>query len=138
MNWDYIAGFFDGEGCVWIQRSSTTGRKRRHPTVSIAQSQPGFLALCAIEDFLKKQGIDSKIYEAKYKDSKHRGHYYALRVHRRDSVCKFLSNIFERCLVKRLVISKALSWMALHPNRNWLIAHPGQKTFSKIAAHAHE
>lgn len=58
MNWDYIAGFFDGEGCVHI--TSTVGKA---PNIRITMSQLAERreVLDGIQAFLSRMAIASKI-----------------------------------------------------------------------------
>ena len=51
MNWEYIAGFFDGEGCIYIKNSK----------VRLQLTQKPIEVLVIIQKFLKENDINSFI-----------------------------------------------------------------------------
>lgn len=55
MDWPYIAGFFDGEGCISITRVSVKGMR---PRLQITQAEPGAIVLEEILRFLKMNGVE--------------------------------------------------------------------------------
>ena len=87
MNWNYIAGFFDGEGCVTKEPAAyryvtTNGKTHRHhyiyPYAEMTQKETGLLE--PIAKFLQQQGIASRI----YKHNNGHGVYWRLRIRGKD------------------------------------------------------
>jgi intein-encoded DNA endonuclease-like protein len=61
MNWDYVAGFFDGEGSM-VLTTDTSGAKKSI-NVQVQMSQTDKNVLTVILDFLTSQGICGGIYK---------------------------------------------------------------------------
>jgi hypothetical protein len=121
MNWDYIAGFFDGEGCVSIQRAGKRDSKEHGNAahlISISQSGlTGLRVLSDMADFLRSYDIhvgfrlDQKAgMHHRKKDS------YCIRICKRDSVIIFLEHMLPRVHVKKVAVQDHLRYMRLYPS----------------------
>ena len=97
MNWDYIAGFFDVEGCLSISKLNKIAPGRQYE-FSIAQNNTE--SLDTIKNFLFGQGIQSVIRSRK-------GHSN-LWVYRQPDILKILLELHDKCIVKREKIYEAL------------------------------
>lgn len=119
ITWEYIAGFFDGEGCV-----CTTNLKARPNTfctfVSIGQSgKEGYAVLTAIQAFLVPYGIKS--YMSAQRRQKHYREMWQLRMMARPSVMVFLSNVLPFVNVKRPAVQDTLRFHKMYPSVRALV-----------------
>ena len=57
INWDYVAGFFDGEGWVGILNKELQDKNRWGKCIRIYLSQKDTRVLSEIKDFLIKNGV---------------------------------------------------------------------------------
>ena len=64
MNWSYIAGFFDGEGCITWSKNQTG---KRYPYLTMSNTNR--YVLDSINRFLLEHGIRSKVYSWQSKES---------------------------------------------------------------------
>ena len=114
MNWSYIAGFTDGEGCIGCRQSGKWGF---YYPVSLAQSGcEGLEVLREIATFLEKEGVTAKVYTRKAPltgFSKRIQH--SLYVGQRSSVEKFLRGVLPFLRVKRLKAQDALRMLTIYP-----------------------
>ncbi len=62
-SWEYVAGFWDGEGCIWMPVG-----KGRTVSASISQTDPK--VLIAIKEFLERQGLKPKLRKQSGKSKK--------------------------------------------------------------------
>jgi hypothetical protein len=115
ITWEYIAGFFDGEGSVSTQNqihrpgSYCTG-------VAIAQSgDEGSTVLSAIQAFLLVHGIKGYIHHNR-RGTNRPMHYY--KISARPSVTLFLEAMLPRVSVKRLIVQDTLRFLKLYPSVN--------------------
>lgn len=105
MNWDYIAGFFDGEGCIAIVRpkkgrfGSYEATSRAHARINIAQKNREVMEV--MSSFLRQNGVYCSIATNK------RGVHY-LYINRLMSVKKFLKKINTKVIVKKSKVKEAL------------------------------
>lgn len=103
MNFDYIAGFLDGEGSITI----ASAKYYFHPRVSISQNTKHVLE--EIQIFLAKHNIKSTIYREIHKP---RGNsWYNLRLQDRKSLAKLCNFLNGKLFVKAeqlFVLSKFL------------------------------
>lgn len=105
MNWNYIAGFFDGEGTI-----CTTARGIQW---SIAQSRErGRVVLEDIRTFLAEQGIKSSVYQ-----KKDRASMFTLYVTDRERIKKLLLMLYPYLRIKRVEVQDCLRYMRLFPRR---------------------
>ena len=101
MNWDYIAGFTDGEGCLSIKK-----RKGRKPRCHIVLSQKYGLALDEIVAFLNEQGVKAYIL---YSPSDQKRELKRLQIADLRSVKTFLEAIKDRVIVKVPAVKRGLA-----------------------------
>ncbi len=105
MNWDYVAGFFDGEGNINILKRG--GGRRPRARITIVQRIDNSDILENIKDFLIDVGIKSNIYKRKpYQD---RLPVSALQIDEQRSVYNFLFYIGHRILKDRKKLKDAYS-----------------------------
>src|SRR5215475_5687920 len=99
----YIAGFFDGEGCVHFRN----GR----PHLSIAQKDPAVLhkiqGMLGYGSIFQPQGMDKHRYE----------HAWRLTITRDVYTYHFVRMIYKYSVVKRKKLALARRWYQSHPTR---------------------
>ena len=91
MNWDYIAGFFDGEGNI----------KKQSSIVSMSQKRSEVLSV--IQDFLQLNGISV----TKYTHPSQHG-ASSLSIHRLEDCLEFLRAIRDKIIVKKTETDNAI------------------------------
>ena len=101
MTWEWIAGFFEGEGYVgWYEPKNGKGRSGKGPRVVIGQKvkEP----LIVIRDFLLSEGIDvPELYKRKPpKSGKGRG-IWVLQIYKRETARQFLERLSPLLIQKR-------------------------------------
>jgi hypothetical protein len=114
MSWQYIAGFFDGEGSMGI---NVGGRRLG---VYIAQSGPlGLLLLGRIRSFLDEQGVKSSVYETG-KAGKHRRTMPSYRIGMCgfDSALRFITCVFPYLYIKKSYAQDVIRYNILYPSLN--------------------
>jgi intein/homing endonuclease len=107
MNWDYVAGFFDGEGCIgfyttkkdyeYAYRMIPKGRKVQ--IISISQKTRPVLE--EIHSFLVSEGINSAIHEIKRVFQGKIFSLYELNIKGQKGRTQFLKKIESKLIVKR-------------------------------------
>jgi len=97
MNWDYIAGFFDGEGSVSI--SYRANGNLRNVILSISQCQLEVLE--QIRDFVGEGKIDVNHHKGSKTWKKHWKTAWHFRISNRPAVIKFLEKIQSKIIVKK-------------------------------------
>jgi hypothetical protein len=98
-SWRYIAGFFDGEGCICLSKGKKTALG-----ISMINADIDILM-----DILAKTG--GSIYaRAVKKPSKHRVSY-SLQINERIKKIQFLQNIFPYLRIKRIQAELALEFL---------------------------
>lgn len=114
MSWQYVAGFFDGEGSVGTA-SHCSGRKA---SAYIAQSgAQGLLVLQEINSFLAEQGIRSSVFQTGIATGHKRTMpSYRLGVGGFGSVEKFLRGVFPYLRVKKAAAQDILRYCIIFPN----------------------
>lgn len=119
MSWEYIAGFFDGEGHVSTARSMY--RTDSATTIAgIAQTgSEGMQVLTAIQRFLLERDIKAYITSDK-RPSKYR-QMHRLHVCARAHVTSFLQEMLPRVSVKKVIVQDTLRYFKLYP----LVRAPG-------------
>ena len=113
VNWDYIAGFFDGEGS--ISTMNYTWRSGVASTVvTLSQSgEEGRVILEKIMAFLLENGIKSYISTAK-RPEKYR-QMRNLRICSREGVMRFLMAMRPRVSVKKVGVEDNLRFLMIFP-----------------------
>jgi LAGLIDADG endonuclease len=61
MTWQYMAGFFDGEGCICVRRNKADDKFCAYCTLAISQRTDRAAVLLEIKEFLEERGIVVKI-----------------------------------------------------------------------------
>jgi len=106
LSWEYIAGFFDGEGhvCVII-KSNNVGMCQ--------QGDNGKLVLSDIAETCAVAGIHCGVYAAN--EAKRAVQMYRLSVQGRESCRRFLMKVLPFLRVKRTIAQDALRFFTLYP-----------------------
>ena len=99
MNWDYIAGFFDGEGSIHKNDQCST-----HNSYMIALTQNTVDVLKEIEKFLIKNNV--KCWTSNYKK---KSRVYHLYISGYINVKRFLENIKNKIIVKENKVLNVLN-----------------------------
>lgn len=119
LTWDYVAGFFDGEGCIRIfnyRDSKLKDTARFCLRASISQTKDrGYKLLSDIKDFLAKAGIESTIYSDNKKPKANWAESHALTIAKRESCDKFLIKILPYLHVKKTEAEDVLRFSKLFP-----------------------
>ena len=119
MDWQYIAGFFDGEGCIFIssRKDICTYPSRHnksynclHRMVRITLSQNDIEVLEKIQEFLTLNNIISSIY------TNPNNIQHQLYISKHDSSLKFLENILPFVIVKKIKTLEAINFIQ---NTKW-------------------
>jgi intein/homing endonuclease len=143
MNWDYVAGFFDGEGSMVLTTDRGGERKSINVQISIGQSNKEVLLL--ILDFLKEQGICGGVYTKTEKrmSALSRKTMYTLIVGNRRNVVLMLTQLVPRIHVKRHWAEDILRFLKVYPamergknpeNRQLIKYTRGQQKFQAHAS----
>lgn len=105
MNWSYLAGFTDGDGC--ITREFSRG-KYAYARIRWSQKQTDSQVLHEIMDFLRKEGI--KVTERNFSVARsgHRFPQVELGISNADDTRKVLTEILPYLVVKRARAEEAL------------------------------
>lgn len=109
INWDYIAGFFDGEGSVqfkWYPKSGTKG-----VVITIAQSSENSSVIPLIKSFLEENNIERiHYYVSNYTDKRgyKRQPLHMLRITNKWDAQKFLEAIKDRVISKKDDVTETL------------------------------
>lgn len=113
ITWAWLAGFFDGEGCLHIKMAG----RGVHWSLYQAGSR-GLAVLCEIQTFLAAHGIKSAIYSrpprqhAKVTSVLTSNHLY---VSRRADVMTILRALLPHLRVKRVEAADAVRFYTLYP-----------------------
>jgi hypothetical protein len=120
LNWDYVAGFFDGEGNISVGPNAarpSTGQYR----ASFSQSGAiGGYILYKIKEFLAVNGIHSLL-RMQSKETERHQTSYALLISGKTPLLSFLSAIFPYLCVKRTQAQDAIRFLRLYPDRQALV-----------------
>ena len=110
--WAYLAGFFDGDGCVSIAKSQTTISPTYALTVIFTQADGPFL-----EYWQRRTGLGN-VYERSLKSNRSPRHPgFQWRMSHKDSI-KFLKKIFGHVALKKDQVQLALEFAKL-PSACW-------------------
>jgi len=96
MNWDYVAGFVDGEGCFYIYK---TANKYFHGRFSIGQTELQILE--ELQQFLAENAITADISYTSAPKSKSTTGMYNLRVTQRYSLKLLCETLIPLLKVKK-------------------------------------
>lgn len=113
ITWEYIAGFFDGEGSVSMVVSAHR-KTTASPKVHIGQSgKEGLAVLSAIQAFLVDQTIHGYIFSQKNHGRCRQMH--GIQVCARADVDKFLHAIIPFVRVKKVIVQDAIRHLKMFP-----------------------
>lgn len=103
MNWDYIAGFFDGEGSVTLYKETKNKWGR---AVKINIEQKDTKSLKAIKKFLLENGLNKVgLYSRKTRTTS------CIQIQNKFDIALFLENIIPLIIVKRKKSIKCLKFV---------------------------
>jgi len=106
INWDYIAGFTDGEGYIGI-----VGRGPR-----ITWGQKDKRQLQVIHGFLEQQGLHPILSQRKPVLGQSQG-VYVINLGRRDDVIAVIKELYPRLMLKAKNCEKVIKWIEDNPPR---------------------
>lgn len=110
MNWEYIAGFFDGEGCIHMSHG---GRCKTY--VSICQSQDrGRRVLEEISKFLFEADMIHSVVSS-YERKNRTKTMHLLTVKRREDVQCFLMYVLPLVRIKKVEAQDVLRYFKMFP-----------------------
>ena len=98
MNWPYVAGFFDGEGCLHGIEIGGKGKSRFRITISQTQKE----VLDEIAEFLQGQFVDA--YVLRHKPKQPKAHWkpcWNVWITKQQSVANFIAGVFPYLRVKK-------------------------------------
>ena len=108
LSWQYIAGFFDGEGCI----TTSTGMSIR---VTIAQTgDKGLKILTLIQDYVALRGIKAKVNSKRVYSERH-SPSWSLVMSETTSCIAFLQGVIPYLHVKKVLAEdkvRFLTWYA--------------------------
>lgn len=102
MNWDYIAGFFDGEGNIHKVRG------RQLYTIGFVQCESNKKAITAICRFLNSAGVKHYLRHTR-REPPHQD-VWRVVIQSADNVLAFLRPIVARLIVKRTAAKQAIAF----------------------------
>jgi hypothetical protein len=119
MNWAYIAGFFDGEGCLSLHTTRMN--------ISIYQSGAiGEQVLREIGAWLSTKGIESIMYHRNRTDKLSKKELWEVRLNKRASQLKFLSGVLPFIRVKKVLAQDCVRYYTMFPPNNWWMYGTGR------------
>jgi hypothetical protein len=114
MSWQYIAGFFDGEGTIPVRNNHGL-----IPKPSIVQTgEVGILLLNLIKNFLESKGIKSSVYEDVRGGNNVKSHWkkiHMLHVTNNESSILFLKGISPFVHIKKVAVHDVIRFAKLFP-----------------------
>lgn len=114
-SWQYIAGFFDGEGCV-----TSGGKVRPYPKVQMTQvGEQGRVLLQGIAEYMRAFDIESHTWRreiAKYYPGKPWRDVYVLTITKTESQLRFFEHVLPYIYIKKVVVEDFLRVMKLFPS----------------------
>ena len=113
MNWAYIAGFFDGEGSLGLNKLGANSNCWR---VSLAQGTVPVLE--EMKCFLEEEGISSRLElntNLFHMSTKNHKSVHQLRITVRADVVKFCRGVLPYCIVKKTVVQDAIRFLRIYP-----------------------
>lgn len=107
MNWDYIAGLFDGEGSIQIKDYPDRSQGRG---ISLMIGITDGDALDQLKEFLEKRNIKSSVYHRVVLRGKEKKPIQWWQISNKWDATKFLEAIKNRVIVKRGKVLEALEF----------------------------
>jgi len=123
MDWQYITGFFDGEGGTHIgySRAFKAGKYYKTPRLQITMVNTNKSVLEKISSFLRASGIVCGIYHQRQKPP--RGTSFSLRITSLEALDQFISHVEPFVIAKADVFRIVKETLAFMKNR-----HPSKKS----------
>jgi hypothetical protein len=125
MSWTYIAGFFDGEGCIGFYPAKNTTRV----LVEMCQAEPREHVLFEIQGFCASQGINLT-----HRVVARRGNHaptHKLYTVNRAVASEFLKRVEPYLHVKLLKAQEMIAWADENPTRRGARPRPIKKSTVK-------
>jgi hypothetical protein len=107
VNWEYVAGFFDGKGHVGVYQYSYTRAGKQWAVIDITHTYQQVLE--EIFKFLNAEGIECKPPRKNAPRPGETKPSFTLRITRGQSIIRFLEQIKNRIIVKEKAILEVLS-----------------------------
>jgi hypothetical protein len=124
ISWQYIAGFFDGEGCI-----SFNHRRGQNPNwyaVQLSMCQKEKAVLIEIQKFLKENQIKSSLYSRKDKQM------FSLGVGKTGEIIELVNKLLPFLIVKKEKCKKALKFINKYKLKNPQLTIREQKKILKM------
>lgn len=132
VSWEYIAGFFDGEGSVsTCNFSLRPGVAATIVTVSQTGAE-GFAILTLIRNFLWDREIKGYVHSQARRAPYRQMHH--LKICARKSVTTFLWQMLPRVSVKRVIVQDTLRFYTLYPSLRSAVTIERNKLRGKYGA----
>jgi hypothetical protein len=112
MNWAYIAGLFDGEGCVRVSRSKL-GIGITLQIVQVTQHAAVFYEMAT---FLKALGVEAIVVNESFLRNPKWKPVSNLTIRRRESVMAFLRGVLPYLYIKKVSCQDALRFLRMYPS----------------------
>ena len=107
MTWEYVAGFFDGEGCIQVLRKEE-GNVRQRVLLTIAQVERQAAILTLMQGFFAAHEVHAHLTSYTYTKRVKPVTMVCLRVSSRAGVIRALEQLLPLLHVKKLQAEKAL------------------------------
>jgi len=108
MNWCYVSGFFDGEGCAQFMN--------HNKSISFHQSgENGKQALERMRDFLRSEGIVGRMNKQENSGISKKCTMHRLKIASRRGIRKACEKMLPYLLVKKAAVQDILRFTLLYP-----------------------
>lgn len=115
ITWQYLAGFFDGEGCVNYANSGSARTYRVRLTFSQAFPR-GKVLLSKIKSFLESNGCKLGKIHTSGRQATEDKQGWQIQVVRKDSTSKVMKEMLPFLEIKKLEVQDALRRQKLYPS----------------------
>ena len=116
LSWPYIAGFFDGEGCVRIYTRSGKRICAAHARIHITQTgNRGRVLLENMAEFLSALDINGVVRRAGVPRRSNHAQAWTLTFDKRESARKFLIYILPHLTIKKVEAQDVLRYLTMYP-----------------------
>lgn len=117
ITWAYIAGFFDGEGCLTSANTAPSSLGRlRALGYRLTLTQADKRSLEEIQVFLRQAGINAGLGRARPIALPNHKDVYVLWVTSRAAVTALLRKVLPYLLVKKVLVQDVLRFWTLYPD----------------------
>lgn len=105
ITWEWLAGFYDGEGCLSLSKSENKGYIRYSPQIDLVNTN--LVVMQAIVDFMQANGISVYVNYSKHHGTFHRDanrqhkQRMNMRIARMANVKRFLQFIEPHLIIKK-------------------------------------